>query len=308
MLSCFWFTTGVVIYLYLLNGSVGNYLKVTVLNRFNFFELSFILFTIYCLISGLIQLIVFNLLDLVQIGDLVYYNHDAGGEVNSSISFSTSNLGSNEVSSINNLNDTNSPTISSNISGSNNIGVQAADGAIMTTALAGGLKLAHKIPTLALKSALATGSVALGGTAIGVKNVIGNVTSNIGKNSYLPKDIDAYISEIYNLTGNSFLDLLILIQVFQKLQLLFIFLICYNSILLLINESKLEIFLLRIFPIKIVNIYMKSLRLLKKSGFIIIICLVILLIISNLYSYYCLNFFLSNLEHLVDLYINYKKN
>jgi hypothetical protein len=103
------------------------------------------------------------------------------------------------------------------------------------------------------------------------------------------------------------LDLLYLIQVFQKLQLLFIFFICYNSILLLINETKLEELLLKLFPINIVNYVKKIFKFLKKSAIITRFLLFILLIVSTVYSYYYLDFFISNFDGIVDLYISNKK-
>ena len=109
---------------------------------------------------------------------------------------------------------------------------------------------------------------------------------------------------MFNLTGNNGLDLLNIILHFQKLQIFFTMLICYNLLLLLINEERVENFLIKIFPTKIVKLYIKSLITLQKSGFIIIICLLILLLISNIYSYYYLDFFISNLDSIIKLYFS----
>lgn len=53
-------------------------------------------------------------------------------------------------------------------------GHQPVDGVIMTTALAGGIKLAQQAPTLATKAAVMGGAIALGASAIATKNFTGN--------------------------------------------------------------------------------------------------------------------------------------
>lgn len=88
------------------------------------------------------------------------------------------------------------------------------------------------------------------------------------------------------------------------MQLFLIMSICYNLLLLNISEDRVENLLLKILPSKIVKLYIKSVRVLKKSGFIFIICLLILLLISNLYSYYYLDFFISNLDGIIKLYFS----
>lgn len=180
------------------------------------------------------------------------------------------------------------------------------DGIIKSTALATGMQIAKKVPSIGAKTAVMGGSVLIGAGAIAAKNISGNMSEDIGKkaNTLISNstDLNKAIEEMFNLTGNNALDLLNIIQFFHKLQIIFIIIIVYNFILLNINEDKLENFLLKIFPTKIIKFYIKSLKFFKKSGFIIIIYLLILLLISNLYSTYYLNFFICNLDNIIDIY------
>lgn len=72
--------------------------------------------------------------------------------------------------------------------------------------------------------------------------------------------------------------------------------------MLIIHENKLENLLLQIFPKIIVTFYIKTLKAFKKSGLIIIICLFFLLLISNLYEYHYLNYYISNIDKIIDFY------
>ena len=110
------------------------------------------------------------------------------------------------------------------------------------------------------------------------------------------------LNDMFHLTGNHGLDLLNITHFFQKLQLITIFFICYNLLLANINESKLECFLVKFLPSTIVKWYIKSIILFKKTSYIIVICLLVLLLIFNYYSYYCLDFFLSNLDKIMEVY------
>jgi len=144
----------------------------------------------------------------------------------------------------------------------------ASDGGIMATAIAAGAKLAAKAPTPASKIAATLGGVGLGALAIGTKNIMSNVTSAAlggGKNntfinldffnlfpaqmtgSGLPNGEGGL--NLFNLTGNSALDLIHMLVLFQLLQLLFLSIIIYNSIIMLINEDYIEKILLRFVPL-----------------------------------------------------------
>jgi hypothetical protein len=99
----------------------------------------------------------------------------------------------------------------------------------MTAALAGGIKWAQKSPSVAGKMAILASGVALGAGAIVSKNVAGNLSENLGKDAIKSKlSSDSILSDLFNLTGNSVLDLLTLIQFFQSCQMYLLILIIYN--------------------------------------------------------------------------------
>ena len=176
---------------------------------------------------------------------------------------------------------------------------RAGDAAIMGTALGAGAKIAQQCPNAAAKAAFLAGSAAVSGAAIVVKNIAGKLTDQF--NNFI-SNINQIYDSIYNLTGNDAVDLLNLIQVFQKLEILFLFLIFYNLFVLYINENLLESYLNKVFPTKLVQIYIKSLKILKKSSFVIIICSLILLLISSIYAHYYLQFFIDNLDKIIEFY------
>lgn len=187
-----------------------------------------------------------------------------------------------------------------------NVAGKAADGAIMSLGLSAGLKLSQHVPSIAGKAAAIASGIAMGGAAMAAKNISGNYTEDIGRKaskfigSY--EDLIQNLHEFYNLTDNNGLNLLLMIQQFQRLQLIFLFVVFYNLLITKLNLDKLEDFLLKIFPGKLVHFYVKSLRLIQKSSSLLLILMLILLLISNLYSYYYLNFFIVNLEDFVSLY------
>nr|YP_010977179.1 hypothetical protein UYH48_mgp38 [Daedaleopsis confragosa]WNZ34384.1 hypothetical protein [Daedaleopsis confragosa] len=110
------------------------------------------------------------------------------------------------------------------------------------------------------------------------------------------------LTDVLSLIGNDTIDLLNIIQSFQKLQFLFITLICYNILFTHINLAKLESFLSRFLPLNIVRWYVKSMYLYQKSSLIFLICIIILLSICNYYSVYYLGFFIDNFEDIVNQY------
>ena len=109
------------------------------------------------------------------------------------------------------------------------------------------------------------------------------------------------LTDALSLTGNDAIDLLIVIQSFQRLQFLFITLICYNILFTRINLAKLESFLSRFLPLNIVRWYVKSMALYQKSSLFFLICLIILLLFCNYYSIYYLGFFIDNFDDIVNL-------
>ena len=144
-----------------------------------------------------------------------------------------------------------------------------------------------------------------------VKLISTTTSTELGTiNKFLPgeRELIEVLEQIFKLTGNNGLDLLNMIQYFQKLQFFIIILISYNLIFLYLNVNKVEQILLKFkfIPKKIVYFYIKSLKLLQKSGILIVVCLFILLIISNYYSYYYLSFFIDNIDRFVELYFTKK--
>nr|YP_009344397.1 hypothetical protein [Pleurotus eryngii]APT42212.1 hypothetical protein [Pleurotus eryngii] len=120
----------------------------------------------------------------------------------------------------------------------------------------------------------------------------------IGDNSEIYK----YLEEIFHLTGNPGLDILNVILILEKMQIYLIIIIMYNIIILFVNESFLENFLKKIFPLKLVNYFIKYIILFKKLNKFNILALLILLLISNWYTYYYLNFVVLNIDEIVRLY------
>ena len=112
--------------------------------------------------------------------------------------------------------------------------------------------------------------------------------------------------KFFNLTDDYATDLLKLIQVVQHLQIILLFLICYNILLYYVNETKLENILLKFLPIKWVSFYIKSLKLFKKTGLVIIIWLVLVLFFSTYISSHYLDFFIENFDPLCEFYLKNK--
>jgi len=218
----------------------------------------------------------------------------------------------------------NSPSSPSTSSSSNSGG----DAIIMTAALASGAKIAQKAPNFATKAAVVAGSVALGASAIVVKNVSGNLSSDIGKSSlvllaitniscYAKKEsshlqglqskeystLMEYLYKIFDLSGNSVLDLLKIIDYLNNLQYLFLYIIIYVSIILSINTSIVELVLNKILPKKFVQYFMKSVNLVKKSGRIYILILFLLLSYNIYLSNHCFSILYGNFDTICELHL-----
>lgn len=120
-----------------------------------------------------------------------------------------------------------------------NNGSNVADAGIMAASIVAGGKIAQSMPTNAGKLATAALAVGTGIIGIGLKNVTSNITKDIGlnKNNFINLDIESKITEILNLSGNNAVDTLLMIQLFQKIQLLLLILIVYNIIFSYINDN-----------------------------------------------------------------------
>lgn len=180
------------------------------------------------------------------------------------------------------------------------------NGGIMATAVGAGVKYAATTPGVGGKLAVIGSALALGGAGIVVANVTGNVSTDLGKkkNSFLAdSSINDSLADLFNLTGNNAIDLLNMIQFFLNLQIFLIVFIIYNFLLLSINESKIENLLLKFLSLKTVNMIIKYLIFSRKTIKILIICSFVLLLISSIYSSYYLNFYILNLDSIIDLYL-----
>lgn len=139
-----------------------------------------------------------------------------------------------------------------------------------------------------------------GGLVIAAKNLSGNLTENIGKSHFISNSqIMAILKDTLHLTGNDALDLLNIIQSFQKLQILFVILICYNIIFTHINLVKLEGFLVRFLPAIVVRWYVRSMSVYQKTSLIFLICFIMLLSICQYYSIHYLGIFIYNFDYKI---------
>lgn len=191
------------------------------------------------------------------------------------------------------------------------------DGVIMAGALAGGFSLAKKSPNLAGKIGTALVSVGIGAAAIAAKNISGILTKDVGKKDFISDRISDLISEgvsdLLDLSGNSGLDLLILINTFHMLERALLLFLFYSLIVYLIPESYIDWLEGKLLKVKFfqfslgylhryLRFYFKSLRAYKKSSLIIIICLLILIFICNMYAYHYLTLYIDNYEEIIKIY------
>jgi hypothetical protein len=221
---------------------------------------------------------------------------------------STSNNSSNSTSSTSNnsSNNQNNKTFNKTSSSTALISSKAADAAIMTTALSLGKTFISHAPNLQSKALLVGSSIMVGATAIIAKNAASNLSFDLGskKNKFI--DLGSSLAKFYDLTGNSVTDLLILIKYMQFLQLTILCFTLYYFILFNISEDIIEFYLMKIFPKKIVLFIIKNVKLLKKTGFILLIILLLLSIIAGYFVLNYLDFFLINFDDICEYYIENK--
>ena len=278
-LFLFWFTLSIYSYIHLLPQILKNKI-----NKLNFVELFVIVFTLF-MVLYLFEDILYSYFPSIHL-DYSIFNHLDSVKDGSN---STSNLVS--------------PTPNSGQGTGYWESDKIANSAIISAGIAGGFQLAQKVPSVAGKIACVTG-----GLMVGAGGAILNTCSDDIANSLKPNNIiasnDIYniLVNVFNLTGNSALDLLKIILYFQKLEFTFLILALYNILLSHIDEIRLEKFLVKFLTIQIVKWYIKSIVIFKKTSLIVLICLIILTLVSNYYSYYYLNFFLENLEEILNIY------
>ncbi len=146
---------------------------------------------------------------------------------------------------------------------------KAGDAAIMIACMTGAPGIAKQNPTLAGKPGAVIGGLVVATAAITTKNVVGNLTEDLGKTKkFLPENLSNYmdylnLNDLFNLTGNFSFDLLLMLIIYQNIELFFICLLIYNLIIFLLPDfliSKYELFLLKILHAKLVSFYIRSIR------------------------------------------------
>lgn len=122
-----------------------------------------------------------------------------------------------------------------------------------------------------------------------------------------------YSNVLLNLSGDSVLDLLKVIDILNNLQYLFLYVIAYISILLSFKPSNIESFCRspirdarKIFPQSFVNFYMKSIYTFNKYGRVYIIILILMLGYNIYLSNYCFNLLYNNFDAICELHLSKK--
>jgi len=312
-----WFGIGIYINKNSLNSKYGLILK-NYIHNLSIIKLILVIFTFSFFISFLFTIIFdyyfnFELLNYSELrlnvtGDNTINTIESeGSNLNNNTNENTSNNSSTSTKEpgkseniTNNNNSTNNPTTgtSSNL----NIGNLVSKGGsltVMAAGLVGGMKYANTPSAKIIGAGIGVGAGAL---AIAAANITSNLTSDLGKKKFINLNIEEILAELLNFTNNNAIDLLIIVQTYQKFQLILLGLISYNFIFTYINENKVENLLSKVFPDRVVKILILIILNIKKSSKLLLICLFILLIICNLYSYYYLNFFIINIEGIIEYY------
>jgi hypothetical protein len=281
ILFLFWFSIGVYLQLSVSN---SRFLKLKSILNFNFLKLfliSYAFILLYFIMSQMLENII-----------TIHFGFLGLDDYSSSINMFTGDEGTSAGSS-NSVSNSNSPA---------NVAGKASDGAIMAISLSGGIKIAESSSTFAVKAGAVAISIVTGAVAIIATNISGNFSSNVGTNKFL-SDLDLQLENLFNLSGDSVLDLLRMIQIFGFLQILLIIFIIYFYIMLKISNLKVEAFLLRLLPIKIANYILKGITLSQNTSKIFIGFCFLLLIINTLLGAYYLDFVIVNYENICQYII-----
>ena len=335
---CIWFGIGVIIYSDILKGKLGIKIQgrmLPTINKLSFIELTLIIFTLFYFINFIFTLsfnYFFNLEQLNYDSRLFIIGENIGGSelentktdgitsssnIEQTNSISKTQIETNNTSTTVEKKVTNSYSTLENTTNSNKDNNKVEDisrkvgksikyggeAIIMSATVSGGIKLAQYSPTLAGKVGFTLLGVAVGGTAIIASKFSSKISEdilNINSNKYI--DLIEPIKDALHLTGNNGIDSLLLIQNFQKMQLILLFMLGYNLLILYINEKKLEEVLLKIMEVKIVNFIINIFKKFKKSVKVFLFCSFILLVISNLQAYHYLDFYINNIEDIIKLY------
>lgn len=145
--------------------------------------------------------------------------------------------------------------------------------------------------------------VGLGGSAIAATKIASNITEEFidkHSNNFIVNIED--ILEGLNFTGNNAIDMLLLIQNFQRIQIILLFILGYNLLILWINETNLEAKLLKLMRLSIVNFILNTIKKIKKFSKVFIFASFVLLVISPQQAFHYLDFYLENIEKIINLY------
>ena len=292
---CFWFSIGIKLYLNISEGKLGQSLqnKIYIINKLTFLQLTLILFIVFYIISLLMDILILNIYKEYNFNNIVEHI--------------------NELYMADNLNNSNTNSIAkTNI----NISNSGGDSAIIAASLAAGTQLAKKAPTIGQKALILSSTTAIGLGAIGVKNVINNVTEALGKssNKFLPfnpiNDLD--ISEILGLTGNSAFDLIKMINYFQTIQLIVSYFIAYNLFFYIIDFTFVINKLNKMFPgpkgQKYILYFSNYISKIKKASLIFLTLFTILNLICAYVNSNTIEYIYTNFDSIIELYIKFKNN
>jgi len=293
---CIWFSIGIKLYINISESKLGLYLQNKFINNLTFLQLTLILFLVFYIISVTMNIFILNIFN-----EYYFNNVDS----------------LNDLYMVENHNNTDSKT-SSNTGAKTHINISnsAGDSAIIAASMAAGSQLAKKAPTIGQKALIFSSITALGLGAIGVKNVVNNVTESLGKNSnkFLPfnpiNDLD--LSEILGLTGNSAFDLIKMINYFQTIQLIVSYFIAYNLFFYIIDFTYVINKLNKMFPgslgQKYILYFSNYISKIKKVSLIFLTIFTILNLICAYVNSNTIEFVYSNFDSIIELYIKFKNN
>jgi hypothetical protein len=301
---CFWFSIGIKIYLNISEGKFGPYLKnkIYIINNLTFLQLTLILFIVFFIISITIDMFILNIINEYLFNNVDYFN----------------DLDLYMVENQNNTNSNTSSNTSSNNDAKPNINVtnSKGDSIILAASLAAGAQLAKNTPSLAGKAAILTTATAIGLTSIAGKNMVNNLTENVGKssNKFLPfnpiSDLD--LSELLGLTGNSAFDLFKIINYMQTIQLILSYFIAYNLFIYIIDFTKVFSILNKMFPgpigQKFILYFINYITKLKKVSLVFLTLFTILNLICAYLNGNNIEFFYNNFDPIIEYYIKLKNN
>jgi len=139
---------------------------------------------------------------------------------------------------------------------------------IMSPAIAGGMKLTQSAQILAGKIKNTMLGIRAGGSGIVISNLSIQMSEDIinkDSNNYIDLIVIEPIKEALYLTGNYGIEFLLLIQNFQRIQLILLFMLGYNFLMLYINEKKIGRILIKNNGSKNCKFYIKYLTEIQKN-------------------------------------------